>query len=208
MVGVDNREGDNDDASESVKKNDSTEQISVAGTSEVQVIGDVGSGWRIVMHEESNQYYYWNVETGETSWEVPNVLAPINLSTSGQMALTVENMETAQVGTQDFKSTLSAQPTGGNLIPQNNEPRLDEQDGGCKSEALKDNNWTSDVNRSEFQSSSDAVDTHLTDGSLSGSGNYVQNLLANVENKSGIDLSTHLLKQGECLLERMKSLKV
>ncbi|XP_007020416.2 PREDICTED: uncharacterized protein LOC18593232 isoform X1 [Theobroma cacao] len=208
LVGVDNREGDNDDASESVKKNDSTEQISVAGTSEVQVIGDVGSGWRIVMHEESNQYYYWNVETGETSWEVPNVLAPINLSTSGQMALTVENMETAQVGTQDCKSTLSAQPTGGNLIPQNNEPRLDEQDGGCKSEALKDNNWTSDVNRSEFQSSSDAVDTHLTDGSLSGSGNYVQNLLANVENKSGIDLSTHLLKQGECLLERMKSLKV
>ncbi|KAG9136509.1 hypothetical protein Leryth_014353 [Lithospermum erythrorhizon] len=32
------------------------------------------SGWKMVLHEESNQYYYWNIETGETSWEAPNVL--------------------------------------------------------------------------------------------------------------------------------------
>ncbi|KAI5392008.1 hypothetical protein KIW84_076698 [Lathyrus oleraceus] len=34
----------------------------------------VSSGWKIVMHEESQLYYYWNVETEETSWEVPQVL--------------------------------------------------------------------------------------------------------------------------------------
>ena len=34
----------------------------------------VFSGWKIVMHEESQLYYYWNVETEETSWEVPQVL--------------------------------------------------------------------------------------------------------------------------------------
>ncbi|KAL3851105.1 hypothetical protein ACJIZ3_012987 [Penstemon smallii] len=32
-------------------------------------------GWKMVLHEESNQYYYWNVSTGETSWQVPDVLA-------------------------------------------------------------------------------------------------------------------------------------
>ncbi|EEC80443.1 hypothetical protein OsI_22639 [Oryza sativa Indica Group] len=28
-----------------------------------------------IMHEQSNQCYYWNTVTGETSWEIPNVLA-------------------------------------------------------------------------------------------------------------------------------------
>lgn len=49
-------------------------QTFVPATSNVQVSGDVISGWRIVMHEESHNYYYWNVETGETSWEVPDVV--------------------------------------------------------------------------------------------------------------------------------------
>ena len=49
-------------------------QTSVPASSDVQVVGDVISGWRIVMHEESHNYYYWNVETGETSWEVPDVV--------------------------------------------------------------------------------------------------------------------------------------
>ncbi|KAL4568940.1 hypothetical protein LXL04_024561 [Taraxacum kok-saghyz] len=27
------------------------------------------SGWKMVLHEESNSYYYWNTLTGQTSWE-------------------------------------------------------------------------------------------------------------------------------------------
>lgn len=34
------------------------------------VIGD----WKLVLHDESNQYYYWNTVTGETSWVVPEAL--------------------------------------------------------------------------------------------------------------------------------------
>nr|XP_043621272.1 uncharacterized protein LOC122593004 isoform X2 [Erigeron canadensis] len=44
--------------------------------SEVPMTGDVGSDWKMVLHEESNSQYYWNVVTGETSWEVPAVLTP------------------------------------------------------------------------------------------------------------------------------------
>ncbi|MQL84736.1 hypothetical protein Taro_017227 [Colocasia esculenta] len=41
----------------------------------MQIIGDVTDGWKMVMHEQTNQYYYWNTMTGETSWEVPDVLS-------------------------------------------------------------------------------------------------------------------------------------
>ncbi|XP_075499250.1 uncharacterized protein LOC142537635 [Primulina tabacum] len=37
-------------------------------------VGDESSSWKKVLHEESSQYYYWNILTGETSWEVPDVL--------------------------------------------------------------------------------------------------------------------------------------
>ncbi|KAE8690282.1 WW domain-containing protein, putative isoform 5 [Hibiscus syriacus] len=194
LVGIDNK-GDIYVTNESVM-NGSTEQDSVAGASEVQATRDVGSGWRIVMHEESNQYYYWNTETGETSWEVPTVLNQINQSTS-------------QVDAHDLSSTVSAQSVGDNVILQSkvydNEAELDEHDGGCKNEAMKDK--ISDVIESDFQSRLGAVDTCLVGGSLDHSGNSTHDVLAN-DNKTVIDLSIHLLRQGECLLERLKSLKV
>ncbi|XP_020596770.1 uncharacterized protein LOC110036624 [Phalaenopsis equestris] len=43
--------------------------------SENQAKGHINEHWKLVLHEESNQYYYWNTTTGETSWEVPADLA-------------------------------------------------------------------------------------------------------------------------------------
>ncbi|XP_078165712.1 WW domain-containing protein isoform X3 [Carex rostrata] len=37
----------------------------------MQTISDAGGDWKMVMHAETNQCYYWNTLTGETSWEVP-----------------------------------------------------------------------------------------------------------------------------------------
>ncbi|KAE8723564.1 WW domain-containing protein, putative isoform 8 [Hibiscus syriacus] len=190
LVGIDNK-GDIYFTNESVK-NDSTEQDYVTGASEVQATQDLGSGWRIVMHEESNQYYYWNTETGETSWEVPTVLNQINQSIS-------------QVDAHDLSSTVSTRSVGDNVILQSkvydNEAELDEHDGGCKNEALKDK--ISDVSGSDFRSSLGAVDTCLVGGSLDHSGNSTHD-----DNKTVVDLSIHLLNQGERLLERLKSLQV
>jgi len=48
---------------------------SVPDSSGMQIVGDVGGNWKAVMHEQSNQCYYWNTVTGETSWDIPNGLA-------------------------------------------------------------------------------------------------------------------------------------
>ncbi|KAJ0989719.1 hypothetical protein J5N97_008075 [Dioscorea zingiberensis] len=54
---------------------DSLTQIHVPEASGSQNLGDVAGGWKMVMDEQSSQYYYWNTITGETSWEVPSSLA-------------------------------------------------------------------------------------------------------------------------------------
>ncbi|KAI0504025.1 hypothetical protein KFK09_014972 [Dendrobium nobile] len=57
---------------------------SVAEPSENQANGHVNEHWKLVLHEESNQYYYWNTVTGETSWEVPAGLAVDSQNTDEQ----------------------------------------------------------------------------------------------------------------------------
>ncbi|KAM0917660.1 hypothetical protein ACQ4PT_009140 [Festuca glaucescens] len=47
----------------------------IPDSSGMQIVGDIGGNWKAIMHEQSNQYYYWNTITGETSWEIPNALA-------------------------------------------------------------------------------------------------------------------------------------
>ncbi|KAF0903397.1 hypothetical protein E2562_027691 [Oryza meyeriana var. granulata] len=46
----------------------------IPDSSGMQIVGDIGGNWKTIMHEQSNQCYYWNTVTGETSWEIPNGL--------------------------------------------------------------------------------------------------------------------------------------
>ncbi|XP_058009778.1 uncharacterized protein LOC110665165 isoform X2 [Hevea brasiliensis] len=204
--GGDSGEVDATVSADKCKEVDSTKFISVTGSgaSDTQLIGDVSAGWRIVMHEETNQYYYWNTETGETSWEVPDVLAQTTPPICDQKAPANENVETASVDTNEVSSTLgigldnaSAALTldgsiGANLINQSQEilcngPQMDELVEGCKIESLKDKNWVTDAYENGSQSNLSAANFLL--------------------GEKGMDLSTDLMRHCECLLERLKSLK-
>ncbi|EXB97660.1 hypothetical protein L484_020210 [Morus notabilis] len=52
--GMDKRESDAA-ASSDLCKDLETEQVSTSGASDAQLLGDVSSGWQIVMHEESDR---------------------------------------------------------------------------------------------------------------------------------------------------------
>lgn len=100
---------------------DLKEKVSLPETSNVQVIGDVSSGWKIVMHEESNSYYYWNTESGETSWEVPDVLAEATKLTCDQKMPSADGKtETVPVGTQEAHGYANSDMIAGsaNTVPQ------------------------------------------------------------------------------------------
>ncbi|XP_010255738.1 PREDICTED: formin-binding protein 4-like isoform X2 [Nelumbo nucifera] len=108
---------------------DAAAQVSDPGSSGVQIIGEVASGWKIVMHEESGRYYYWNTETGETSWEPPDVLAQgSEITTELNTSHITEEKENASrdmhaSSSPNFHSNMSAinEPEGSILAPETQE---------------------------------------------------------------------------------------
>jgi hypothetical protein len=212
LEGSDKRDSDPTISGDLQNEMDLTEQNSISGTSDVQVIGDVTLGWKIVMHEESSRYYYWNIETGETSWEEPDVLARATGLTNGQTIPTViEKTEIAPVAVgMDEPNIISGAILGGssadhplegtmgaNIIPQGievygHEYQMDDCSEAYKNEAWKDSNWSTDVNSRELRA---------------GSEKHMHDMVATGGHESGVALSSHLVQQCECLLQRLKSLK-
>lgn len=198
---------------DSHKDLDLTEQASVPGTSDVQLLGDVSSGWQIVMHEESNQYYYWNTETGETSWEVPEVLSQVTQLAGDRKTPAVTDVtENASVDTQhsnltsgvgiDVLDEKSTEGTANLVFGHGYQPS---QLNGVNTEALKYANWGNDV----VNSCASGSNPPLVDGSskTAASEKFSSDMKGFEGHKSGIDVPSDLLKYSEVLLEKLKSLR-
>ncbi|KAK7387190.1 hypothetical protein VNO78_27767 [Psophocarpus tetragonolobus] len=177
---------------EMVSKN----QIFVSESFDERVVSDVGLGWKMVMHEESQRYYYWNIETGETSWEVPQVLAQADQLANDSISHASDRTENAAVG--DNSNVLSdvKQDTSAFII-----------DGSLEATVASHKelySHGSQINGSsvEYRNQNQG---HMN---LSDEGHHSSVSKFNVEGQQlDIDFPSHLVKQSESLLERLKSLK-
>ncbi|KAF8031748.1 hypothetical protein BT93_D0841 [Corymbia citriodora subsp. variegata] len=180
------------------KETEAGEHINVAGTFDAQVVGDVSSGWKIVMHEETNQCYYWNVDTGETSWEVPEVLSQMTNSAGDTYIASAETAHNPGHDSHDVDPS-SAMTVGKDA---------DHAFFGDKSAASEDAHLASQSQKlAEYSSRKDEMTeeqnvenldyTYYGDDINKGSKEYPLET----------DNWSFLIKQSECLLEKLKSLE-
>ncbi|KAL5079388.1 hypothetical protein RYX36_007809 [Vicia faba] len=173
----------------------------------------VSSGWKMVMHEESQLYYYWNVETGETSWEVPQVLVQADHLTNDPLPhVSVNNkINSATVG-MDNSNMLSASMlstsaafTIDGTVESSATSHEDLNDhgphmNGCRGEYTNENQY-SNVHGDDLVKNHGPV-------SLSYGGDHPIISKCRVEEQQvEIDFPSRLVQQSESLLEKLKSLK-
>ncbi|KAL3508335.1 hypothetical protein ACH5RR_027736 [Cinchona calisaya] len=175
------------------------EQATDASNYDTEVVGDVSSGWKIVLHEESNQYYYWNITTGETSWEVPGVIAPAT-----ELKNNAVDNEQKDKGVSDAADQNSKTTEG--IVHAFITEILNEGFGG---DASEDKKWDRghDALGDLGTSPGTNVSPWKSDDVLPHDGNTSNINLLKPGHKgcydTGTDLSSRLLKQGENLLEQL-----
>ncbi|OWM85897.1 hypothetical protein CDL15_Pgr012147 [Punica granatum] len=118
------------------KEADEDLQNHVGGTFDAQVVGDVSSGWKMVLHEETNQYYYWNMLTGETSWEVPEVLAQSAEPSSDSMY--VAAAASSHLLSQSESAGEFGAPVDGQIEKHGSGPPIDPPCGADVNQRLED----------------------------------------------------------------------
>lgn len=178
----------------------SVEETSAPGT-DVQLTGDLVSSWKVVLHEESGQYYYWNTLTGETSWVVPDVLAQETTELTGEQK-TAPNSEGVEL-----EGSMAIGQAGS---------VIQEAQQTCETVAqMKELNNASKVDGSEEKrQGNDDMQSELTDALLSNGGStgvdsekYPCNPMVDEEYDTDNDLGTSVLKDSENLLDKLNSLE-
>ncbi|ESQ48700.1 hypothetical protein EUTSA_v10020110mg [Eutrema salsugineum] len=182
---------------------DSSVQASGTVSLEHHAPTDVTSQWKMILHEESNQYYYWNTVTGETSWEIPAVLT----QTAGAYG-TGYNEPGAMV-TDAYTLISGVEPSYFQQPVQNIYTGTDcstaELGERSKSEDHYVKSLGTDGDRVECQIDS-AVNYQPCQEELEGPGNPDHGN-ATFDQGAVTDLPSRLLSQSESLLEKLRSLK-
>ncbi|KEH34105.1 WW domain protein, putative [Medicago truncatula] len=170
---------------------------------------DTSSGWKMVLHEESQHYYYWNVLTGETSWEVPQVLAQADHLTNDPLPPASVNDKTDNVTVGvDNSNMLSAAMLGTSaaftvdetvetsVISHKDLHDHGSQMNGCSEECTNENKG-SNIHGDDLIRNDDLM-------SLSYGGDHS---IGVEEQQVEIDFPSRLVQQTESLLEMLKSLE-
>ncbi|QCD78126.1 uncharacterized protein LOC114187878 isoform X1 [Vigna unguiculata] len=190
----------------------SKDQICGSESFDERVVTDVGMGWKIVMHEESQSYYYWNTETGETSWEVPQVLAPADQLASDLIPHASVNDKTESAAVGDSSSVLStvmldtsaAFTTDTSLDATRTSHKELYGHGSQMNEGsveFRSQNQGSDVNGNELTRD----DGHMN--IFEGEHHSSVSKFSVEEQQVDLDFPSRLVNQCESLLERLESLK-
>lgn len=191
--------------------------------SDIKTTVGMSTTWKMVLHEESDRYYYWNTVTGETSWDLPESLAqamPNEPETLGtDMKLTAagdvnapavfrvnldDNSASQGVGYTSEISDMKAIYEPGALVNHSLE-----QSGVDGSQFL---GGYSVVGVLPYEASSlgnYSMSAHInaTDVNLA-SGSYGRHDQSAIPSEQGaVDLPSQLVKNGEALLERLKLLQ-
>ncbi|XP_059301019.1 uncharacterized protein LOC132053156 isoform X1 [Lycium ferocissimum] len=210
------------------------EQITAPATLDAQALGDASAEWKMVLHEESNQYYYWNTVTGETSWEVPHILGhaaepkleeKVTAETECMGSGTSENLESSAKMDMDIRQTgvnysdinEYRQPIDDNLQDKKGDNDEDQSGTINGSEQIdSQRNETSSPGGSLSSGQSD----HASAGHLNGSGEYPTKYRDAdyvpedeteadyvPEDETEADFSSELIKHCERLLEQLETMK-
>ncbi|KAL2475973.1 WW domain-containing protein [Abeliophyllum distichum] len=194
------------------------EEVTYPVVSDAQVVGDVSTGWKVVLHEESNQYYYWNITTGETSWEVPDDLAQVtDANCLEKAAAETEEKGYGLVGTSRSSIPLDVEHGDSTTWQLNGG-----SDANCKTSCGSEQG--AEMHGYGEVCNGDSVDKEK--GNQDADQNNETSLLANTllgneiasstkinhgrhseEYETGTDLSFQLMKHCESLLERLNSMK-
>ncbi|XP_047333973.1 uncharacterized protein LOC124937707 isoform X2 [Impatiens glandulifera] len=211
-------------------------EATISASSDASHSADVNSSWKMVLHEESNQYYYWNTLTGETSWAVPPQLSYQTESMGEkEIIINAEGRLDSVAGSLEADFDLDARLASYVAIDSNNHlidanATLDIQgisedftaEGEQNvhiGEISKEKGQSFDVNLTEISNSSKEVtvsDAALTlleaDASFQKSGHtvlgsYTDSESMMVKEDEDDDLCTSLVNLGESLLQRLTSFK-
>ncbi|KAI3810185.1 hypothetical protein L1987_19795 [Smallanthus sonchifolius] len=189
-----------DDKPESPHRDtDALDLTSVSLKSDMQTTGDVGSGWKMVLHEESNSYYYWNIVTGETSWEVPVVLTQGNESAYDlKSGPKIEETHATSVDTQANNESTNDMVFEAKEI---NSSRIESK--------VHDENCTDIMGNDKDECFATQSHGALSNAEAHYNDSVIQDMSGHVYHGTGGESSDsfRLLQLGENLLERLKSLK-